>query len=528
MKQMVSITLVTVLLVIAGYGQTRWVRYTDAPVLQTTPGDWDQSGLGGPFVMEWSDTLWMYYQGFNKIPFTRGGIGLAWSVDAINWTKYDQNPIIQGPLSAWDGGTCRAPYVVTVDSDSLVMIYTGENSDLENGQIGLATAKHPKGPWERYALNPIITLNAAGETVKTVHSGGGIYFDGTEYVLLATLKYESGQNRILQARSSNLVGPWTFDPSSAITSCEPAKNFDGALSGALSSTQVGTMQYLLYSSKEYENGIAMLDMDQPGHIFTHSPWNPLTTTEPVGHWDNGLRVAHELRWDEDQSLFECWYIAYDGSTPVSGDIALGYATSLLGYRGLDTLDIDNAILRVRYEGSHSTSLIARLHLGEKYFWEIELFDDGQHEDLQALDNIFGCRLPNGEYRISIVGVREAQMMIEYWEVEDPIVIINGTVDRDQTVHQLSQFRLNQNYPNPFNPSTTITYSLQLDSEVNLTIYDVVGNEVVALVHETKPAGEYEVVWNRKDTYGRNVSTGVYFCRLQAGDHEQTIKMVFLK
>ena len=88
--------------------------------------------------------------------------------------------------------------------------------------------------------------------------------------------------------------------------------------------------------------------------------------------------------------------------------------------------------------------------------------------------------------------------------------------------------LNQNYPNPFNPTTTISYSLPEQSDVNLTIFDIRGQEVIRLQDVEKQPGNYEVQWNGLDQSGNQVSTGVYFCQLQVDDFSQTIKMVYLR
>ena len=92
------------------------------------------------------------------------------------------------------------------------------------------------------------------------------------------------------------------------------------------------------------------------------------------------------------------------------------------------------------------------------------------------------------------------------------------------------FELNQNYPNPFNPSTKIRYTIPsvISTEgrnlnVQLKIYDVLGNEVATLVDENKPAGSYEVNY---DAVG--LTSGIYFYKLQAGSFVQTKKMLLLK
>ena len=90
------------------------------------------------------------------------------------------------------------------------------------------------------------------------------------------------------------------------------------------------------------------------------------------------------------------------------------------------------------------------------------------------------------------------------------------------------YALQGNYPNPFNPTTTIRYALPEHSMVKLTVFDIRGKEIYSLVNAEKPSGNYEVQWHGLDQQGNVVSTGMYFCRLQAGGFSQTIKMAFLR
>lgn len=89
-------------------------------------------------------------------------------------------------------------------------------------------------------------------------------------------------------------------------------------------------------------------------------------------------------------------------------------------------------------------------------------------------------------------------------------------------------RLLQNVPNPFNPATTIGYSLRERSAVTLTVYDVMGARVRALVDEVMPAGTHQAVWDGRDGKGRAVPSGVYFYRLRATGYDATHRMVLLK
>jgi photosystem II stability/assembly factor-like uncharacterized protein len=86
-----------------------------------------------------------------------------------------------------------------------------------------------------------------------------------------------------------------------------------------------------------------------------------------------------------------------------------------------------------------------------------------------------------------------------------------------------KYELSQNFPNPFNPTTKISYQIPEISFVTLKVYDILGNEVATLVNDEKAAGKYEADFNAK-----NLSSGIYFYRLQAGNFIRTFKMVLLK
>lgn len=98
----------------------------------------------------------------------------------------------------------------------------------------------------------------------------------------------------------------------------------------------------------------------------------------------------------------------------------------------------------------------------------------------------------------------------------------------QFVKMPQSFMLSQNYPNPFNPMTHIRYSLPENGNIRLVVYDLLGREVVELVDDFRSVGNYETTWYGLDQHGRQVSTGVYFARLEAGRNVDVIKMLHLK
>ena len=87
----------------------------------------------------------------------------------------------------------------------------------------------------------------------------------------------------------------------------------------------------------------------------------------------------------------------------------------------------------------------------------------------------------------------------------------------------TEFALNQNYPNPFNPSTTITFSIPDEEFISLKVFNSLGEEVAELVNETKPAGNYSVSFDASE-----LTSGIYFYKLNAGNFFQTRKMMLVK
>ncbi len=88
--------------------------------------------------------------------------------------------------------------------------------------------------------------------------------------------------------------------------------------------------------------------------------------------------------------------------------------------------------------------------------------------------------------------------------------------------------LRANYPNPFNPSTAIPYVLVEIAPVKLSVYNVLGQQVRVLVDQLQVPGTYTVSWDGQDATGLQAAGGVYFYRLQAGEHIQVRKMLFAK
>ncbi|MEF3694099.1 MAG: FlgD immunoglobulin-like domain containing protein, partial [Candidatus Cloacimonadota bacterium] len=113
-----------------------------------------------------------------------------------------------------------------------------------------------------------------------------------------------------------------------------------------------------------------------------------------------------------------------------------------------------------------------------------------------------------------------------------IEIINnptGGVDNDEEVIVIpaTDF-LGNAYPNPFNPTTTISYGITEAQNVRITVYNSRGQAVRTLVNANMPAGTYNIVWDGRDDSNRSVSSGLYFFRMESGNHLQIKKAILMK
>jgi membrane-bound inhibitor of C-type lysozyme len=112
------------------------------------------------------------------------------------------------------------------------------------------------------------------------------------------------------------------------------------------------------------------------------------------------------------------------------------------------------------------------------------------------------------------------------EVQAVIVSIENPGTAISTIS--NSYGLMQNYPNPFNPETIIDYQVPARGQVELVIYNMLGQKIRTLVNENKPAGTYNVLWNGKDDSGNRVATGIYIYQLRGTNALITKKMMLIK
>jgi hypothetical protein len=131
----------------------------------------------------------------------------------------------------------------------------------------------------------------------------------------------------------------------------------------------------------------------------------------------------------------------------------------------------------------------------------------------------------GQYLAGKQNGASINMNIGFW---NPWVTWAVPVEEDEDNWFPTDFNLRQNYPNPFNATTLIQYTLPWASQVRIQIYNLLGQKVRLLINERQESGFKIVVWDGRDDSGAEVGSGIYFCRIMAGDFVDCKKMTLLK
>jgi hypothetical protein len=155
---------------------------------------------------------------------------------------------------------------------------------------------------------------------------------------------------------------------------------------------------------------------------------------------------------------------------------------------------------------------------------------------EVLDAGGAMWLATSHYKLSsslgqgIAGVQVGATKKGYAGFWNPWVVEMTPVEweEDDQAQLPKEFDLRQNYPNPFNPTTVIQYALPKASFVKIQIYNILGQNVRDLVDEQQNSGYKTIQWNGKDDDGNEVSSGIYFYRIEAGNFVKCKKMTVLK
>ncbi len=173
------------------------------------------------------------------------------------------------------------------------------------------------------------------------------------------------------------------------------------------------------------------------------------------------------------------------------------------------------------DGDGDPDVVATAYVKGYVVWfENHLPDDWEWHTID--DNLVGandlCTADvDGDGKLDVIATGRISYDLIWYEN-----VIIGDVEPLSDILPTS-YALYQNYPNPFNPTASIKYQIPELSFVTIKVYDILGNEIASLVNEEKPAGSYKVQFD-----GGNLTSGIYFYQLRAGNFVETKKMLLMK
>ncbi len=408
---------VTLLLVLISLGtqpllaQFMWARYVDNPVF--TPGDppeWDGGNIRGMSVIRVNDSLKMWYGGDNQLG---GDIGYAWSTDGgITWEEYVDNPVLAADQVIWQNLWLEEPTVI-YDGTTYLMWFLGEKSN-NVSLTGFATSANGID-WTVHP-DPVLESGPDGAWDQADAVCGGVVLSDTLQTMLYNGSPYAGSGwQIGRATSTDTLN-WVKD-----TLNNPV--IPSTLSWSSSFWLADEQYECLYVGPGFDYYFASsdnsIDWDLHGSVFTRGAND---------EWDGGGLHYSTVLYVAEDPLYHMWYQA---NAHAAGEhFNLGYATSLKGLTGF-TSELHGyyspggeVLISLNYNGpvSEIVLLAQLMDYEESVLDSIQLFDDGNHADGEAGDDIYAntLSLPDEEtfYKVGLSADYAGEEIINYSDLGD--------------------------------------------------------------------------------------------------------------
>lgn len=526
-----------------------WINYTSANSgLLNSPSciEMDSTGniwFGTSGVSIFDGSNWTNYTVFNSGLAGSTVIGIAFDDEGNVWFG-TENGVNKFNGVAWQHFTETNSGLLSngindIISDSQGNVYFGQGSNQIQKYGGVS--KFDGINWFNFETPVTLTANYIGEIL--IDSNGDKWF-GNEY----------GVNKLTQTTWSHFNGFYGIQPNQGVIDLNgniwwgnflSIAKFDGTnwsyfdnSSSGLPYTQIQAMEV------DGSNNIWISDGLFSGGVtkFDGTSWN----TFDVSNSNLISNDIYSIKKDFDGSV---WFGGFGGATNYDGanwttimnpntfvgpvksigieQNTMWFGTAHLGVFNFDgsnwvTYDTTNSILP-----SNDILKIEIDSLGNKWF--------GTNEGLCKYDGtswtIFNTE--NSNLISNQIRTLKADDYGNLWIGSYGLSIFNENgvvldIEKEMGNFSPKNFQLEQNFPNPFNPTTTISYLLEKNSNVNLSIYNIKGQLLKTLVNHTIPKGKHSVTWNGTDKLGKQVASGVYFYKLETPNFAQTKKMVLLK
>ena len=381
----------------------------------------------------------------------------------------------------------------TKSSFSSTFIYTTIKYNSGGDQLWVADYNGP-GNGNDFARS--IAVDNMGNVYVTGESMG--LNNKNEY---ATIKYDTNGNEIWVKRYS---GPESENSMAYCMALDDAAN-----------VYVTGSSYIYYATIKYNSDGNELWAQRYGAEISYDKANAIAVDEIGNVYVTGQSFGVDSEFDYATIKYnsdgtEQWASIYNGpgqgmdqASSICVDeernvYVTGWSDAVVGVEG----NLDFATIKYNPDGQE--------------VWVMRYNGTGDGPDYQTAgivldggNNVFVTGSSMGDF------LNQNFATIKYSQSPSHIKEINSEVP--------NAYSLFQNYPNPLNPSTKIEYSIPEHSLVQLSVYDVLGNEVFEIINEEQVAGTYRV-----DLNGAELPSGVYFYKLQAGSFVETKKMILLK
>jgi uncharacterized membrane protein len=325
-----------------------------------------------------------------------------------------------------------------------------------------------------------------------------------------------------------------FDPTYLVGECRGMNSDGSAIVGGSVWPFVWTestgMQHVVADSSEYWNGDAVGISDNGTIVGFVDPggFNYQAFIKKPG-WDDIIYLRDYIPDSLGLTNFAGWYFAFAGAISADGN-EIGMTAyppgSSFAHALLLTLDTT-----VPVELSNFTASVSDKNVQLNWTTATETNNSGfeiqrrsANKDWENLAFVAGrgTRTEPSNYSYNDDLTSSGSFSYRLKQID-----FGGTFDYSDIINiefePVAEYSLNQNYPNPFNPSTIISFSIAQRSNVNLSIFNILGEKVATLINETKDAGNYEAEFNAS-----NLTSGIYIYKLEAGNFQSTKKMMLLK
>lgn len=505
-----------------------WNKYddpltTESPYADSDPvftpgnqGSWDSYAVQvGSSVLFDGDQYHMWYLGFSAP--REISIGYATSSDGINWNRYAENPVIVSTQSFETEGFWM-PRVI-YDNELYHIWYSGWNQDIGT-RIGYATSADGIN-WNKDPNNPVFgpSVSEGYFNIGSVLLIGDVYhmwYNTVQSISIMRIAYAQdfthithskdivcdpsyvtpGNELQIQTKVINPQSPMVFATayieiidSILVDSVELSQQTDSIWTGSWLTQDVENI---------YNVGVKAFS------LFNKGKQTAPTQTESIHNsflWERcNFTTAGPITIQE---------VSEDTVSP--GDRPRIKLTLL---NQSESFTFENVEAMVSTEDTSCVLSIGHLHP------EYGEMGPGQTATTTGFYTIFfkaDCTEPyNIDFNVTI-----STEGMEFWEDSFPLYLVSGI---NETVPSIpNEFALEQNYPNPFNPKTVISYQLPVISEVEMSIYNLLGQEVATLVSERQQAGYHKVEWDASD-----FASGIYYYRIVTGEFDDVKKMVLIR